>query len=122
LQRLDRVVPLGLQGVRRVDLQNQVDAAAQVEAELDRLLQRVLEPGLARTCPFLLRVLVARKDVAGDGTHDHENDQQDSPAKLLAQVSSPKKRTAQCTGRANGLQRRSTRRQERECREAEVSL
>ena len=43
LQRLDRVVPLGLDGVGRVDLQHEVDAAAQIEAELDRALQGVLE-------------------------------------------------------------------------------
>ena len=35
LQRLDRVVALGLHGVGRVDLQDEVDAAAQVEPELD---------------------------------------------------------------------------------------
>ena len=46
---------------------------------------------------------VARPDVAGDGAHHHQQDQEDSPAKLLPQISSRKKRTAQCTGRASGF-------------------
>src|SRR5262249_10638789 len=91
LQRFDGVVTLGLDGVGRVDLEHEVDAAAQVEAELDRALQRVLDRRTSRAGPLLLGVRVAHEDVTGDRAEHHQKDQQNAPAELLTQDSPPKK-------------------------------
>ena len=103
LERLGGVVALGFHRVGRVDLQDEVNASPKVEPQLDGLLQGVLDRGIAVAHHFLLGVPVARPDVAGDGAHHHQQDQEDSPAKLLTQIPSRKKRTAQSTGEAYRL-------------------
>ena len=85
LELLGGVVPFGLHGVGRVDLENQVDTAAQVQTELDAFPERFGQRRLARADPLPAGVGVSHGNVARDHPGDDEDDQYHPPANSLGQ-------------------------------------